>query len=60
MMKVNGQKHSNCQNHRLDGLKDYTDLKSNYQNNPRHQLNLRKSVIQTKGAEIFNSILELL
>lgn len=42
MMKL-----ENCQNHRLDGLKDFTDLKSGQSKNQCHRSNPRKSVIQT-------------
>ena len=65
MMKL-----ENCQNHRLDclnhglyGLKDFTDLKSKksiQSNNLCHLRNQNKSVIQTKSAEILNSIMELI
>jgi len=48
------------QNHGSEGSKDYTDFSSVKSNNPCHQSNPRKSVIQTKSAEILNSILELI
>lgn len=61
---------SNCQNQRLNclnnglyGLKDFTDLKSKESIKSKNQWHLRnqtKSVIQTKSAEILNSILELI
>lgn len=53
----------NCLNHGLYGLNDYSDLKSKesiQSNNLCHLRNPRKSVIQTKSAEILNSILELI
>lgn len=40
-----------CQNHRLQGFKDYTDLKSIHQKNPCHLRNPRKSVIQTTNLQ---------
>lgn len=53
----------NCQNHGLYGLRDFTDLKSKESvksENLCHLRNQNKSVIQTKSAEILNSILELI
>lgn len=40
-----------CQNHRLYGFKDYTDLKSLNQKNPCYLSNPRKSVIQTTNLQ---------
>lgn len=48
------------QNHRLNGFKDYTEIESNQFKNPCNPRNQNKSVIQTKSAEILNSILELI
>lgn len=57
----NCQNHGlNCQNHRLNGLKDSTDFYLVQSKNLCHLSNPRKSVIQTKSAEILNSILELI
>ncbi len=53
-------KEINCQNYGLRRLNDCTDLKSKKSNNLCHQGNPRKSVIQTKSAEILNSISELI
>ena len=50
----------NCPNHRLDGLMDCTDYESMQSINLCHLRNQNKSVIQTKIAEIFNSILKLI
>jgi hypothetical protein len=53
----------NCLNHRLKGLNDFTDLKSKESiksKNLCHLRNQNKSVIQTKNANILNSILELI
>ena len=55
MMKL-----ENCQNHRLDGLKDFTNYASVQSKSLCHLGNPRKSVIQTKSAAILNSILELI
>jgi len=59
---------NSCLNHRLDGLKDFTDFDPTHPNNPCHPrvinpCNLRnpcQSVIQTMSADILNSILELI
>lgn len=48
------------QNHRLEGLNDFTDYKSVQSKNPWHRSNPRKTVVQTISAEILNSILELI
>jgi len=48
------------QNHRLIGLKDFTDFEFYESKNRWHLRNQNKSVIQTKSAEILNSILELI
>ncbi len=53
-------KKENSQNHGLDRLKDSTDLKSVLSKNLCHLPNPSRSVIQTKSAEILNSILELI
>lgn len=55
MMKL-----ENCLNHGLYRLKDFTDFDPVKSKNPCHQSNPGKSVIQTKSAEILNSILELI
>jgi hypothetical protein len=49
-----------CQNHGLNGLKDCTDFRSKKSKNLCHLRNQNKSVIQTKSANILNSILELI
>lgn len=50
----------NSLNHGLNRLKDCTDWVSVKSKNLCHLYNPRKSVIQTKSAEILNSILELI
>lgn len=47
-----------CLHQGLDGLKDFTDLKSVQSENPCHLSNPCKSVSQTKGAEVLNAISE--
>jgi hypothetical protein len=60
-MKVKNQNHRlECLNHGFEGLKDYTDFSSVQSKNLCHQSNPSKSVIQTKSAEILNSIFELI
>jgi hypothetical protein len=59
-MKQKNLNHKKYLNHRLDGLKDFTDYKSVQSKNPWHLSNQSKSVIQTKSAEILHSILELI
>lgn len=53
-------KEINCLNHRLEGVNDFTDLKSKKSKNLYHLSNQNKSVIQTESADILNSILELI
>lgn len=50
----------NSLNQGLNRLKDCTDWVSVKSKNPCHLCNPSKSVIQTKSAEILNSILELI
>lgn len=61
-MKENKCQHHGliCLNHGLNGLWDFTDFESVPSKNLCHQSNPSKSVIQTKSAEILNSILELI
>lgn len=47
-------------NYRLEGLNDCSDYESVQSKNLCHLSNPSKSVIQTKSAEILNSILELI
>lgn len=61
MKEINCQNYGlNCQNHGLDGLKDSMDFKYRKSKNLCHLRNQKKSVVQTKSAEILNSILELI
>ena len=48
MKQIQSQNYcSFCQNHRFEGLKDYTDFNIYTEKNPCHLSNQRKSVIQT-------------
>ena len=53
-------KYENSHNHGLNGLKDFTNFNKVQSENLCNLRNQNKSVIQTKSAEILNSILELI
>lgn len=54
MIKNSEHHRLNGLNHRLDRLKDFTEY------NPCHLRNQKKSVIQTKSADILDTIKELI
>jgi hypothetical protein len=49
-------KENKCLNHRLDGVKDFTDVKSVPSKNLCHLSNQRKSVIQTTISENYKEL----
>ncbi len=53
-------KQKESQNHRLNGLMDFTELISVNKKNLCHLSNQNKSVIKIESADILNSILELI